>query len=536
LKFTKNSDKEKIMIVVSLCAILTGGITTTTAYGLSLQDSYNIDSLYSRDNIITNHSPTILEREGDDTSNYKNIISSNIFPTEGENQTQNTITSSTNGSNSKEFTMIAEDATMEISPGERVEVWTFNGTVPGPTLRFTEGDNITIHFINKAPMAHTLHLHGTHDSKNDGAFPLILPNQTYNYNFIAEPAGSFLYHCHAPPTSLHIKMGMYGSLIIDPKDSGILKPAREYALVLSEFDPEDQDSFVPKYYPVNGYTDQYTENNSLVARQNELVRFYISNPGTTIPFPFHLHSTIFKVYQSGLLSNEPIDVQTIPISPGDAIIVEATWKYPGTYLVHSHGIQEERGNMGEIDIIPESESSGSYMRAGTTTNSSYLEPVTNKSISMIDWQYQIQKKLQKPLISKSGMEEAEHAATIEEEAVSNTPRNTLAEEEQAHQQNLSAIDTSKGISIVSGAGNPDNDRFYEPSPAKVAVGSTVTWTNDDALPHTVTSGNPEKGPDGIFDSGILNADKSFSHTFDKAGVLDYYCAIHPWMTGRIIVQ
>ena len=96
------------------------------------------------------------------------------------------------------------------------------------------------------------------------------------------------------------------------------------------------------------------ENNSLVARQNELVRFYVSNLGTTIPFPFHLHSPIFKVYQSGLLSNDPIDVQTISISPGDAIIVEAIWKYPGTYFVHSHGIQEERGNMGEIDIIPES--------------------------------------------------------------------------------------------------------------------------------------------------------------------------------------
>ena len=81
---------------------------------------------------------------------------------------------------------------------------------------------------------------------------------------------------------------------------------------------------------------------------------------------------------------------------------------------------------------------------------------------------------------------------------------------------------------MSGLGNPDNDVFYEPSPAKVAVGSTVTWTNDDALPHTVTSGNPEKGSDGIFASRIVNADKSFSYTFDKAGVLDYYCAIHPW--------
>jgi plastocyanin len=181
--------------------------------------------------------------------------------------------------------------------------------------------------------------------------------------------------------------------------------------------------------------------------------------------------------------------------------------------------------MGEIDIIPESGNSVSYMTAGTT-NSSYLEPVTNKSVSMIDWQYQMQKKLQKPLISKSGIEEAEHGASAEEEA----------EAEALRQQSLSAIDTSKGISIVPESGNPGNDAFYEPSPAKVAVGSTVTWTNDDALPHTVTSGNPEKGSDGIFDSGIVNADKSFSHTFDKAGILDYYCAIHPWMTGRIIVQ
>jgi plastocyanin len=270
------------------------------------------------------------------------------------------------------------------------------------------------------------------------------------------------------------------------------------------------------------------QNNSLVAIQNELVRLYVANLGTTIPFSFHLHSTISKAYPSGLISNEPIDVQTISIGPGDAIMVEAIWKYPGTYLVHSHGIQEERGNMGEINIIPEGENSVSYMTAGTTTttNSSYLEPVTNKSVSMIDWQYQMQKKLQKPLISKSGIEEAEHGASAEEEA----------EAEALRQQSLSAIDTSKGISIVPESGNPGNDAFYELSPAKVAVGSTVTWTNDDALPHTVTSGNPEKGSDGIFDSGIVNADKSFSHTFDKAGVLDYYCAIHPWMTGRIIVQ
>jgi nitrite reductase (NO-forming) len=438
----------------------------------------------------------------------------------------------------KEFTMIAEDATMEISPGERVKVWTFNGTVPGPTLRFTEGDNVTIHFINKAPMAHTLHLHGTHDSKNDGAFPLILPNQTYNYNFIAEPAGSFLYHCHAPPTSLHIRMGMYGSLIIDPKDSVILKPAREYALVLSEFDPEHPDSFIPKYYPVNGYADQYIENNSLVARQNELVRFYISNIGTTIPFSFHLHSTIFKVYPSGQISNKPIDVQTISISPGDAIIVEAIWKYPGTYLVHSHGIQEERGNMGEIDIIPESKNSVSYMPAGTTTtNSSYLEPVTNKSISMIDWQYQMQKKLQKPLISNSGMEEAEHAATsAKAEVVSNISRNTLGGEEAQRQQNLSAIaapnnnNNASEVKILKGSWNPKQKDSYSPNQVVTKSGTTITWINEDNLPHTVTSDKK-----GLFDSSIVSANQKWKYRFDTVGEYEYHCTLHPWMEGKVKV-
>ena len=58
---------------------------------------------------------------------------------------------------------------------------------------------------------------------------------------------------------------------------------------------------------------------------------------------------------------------------------------------------------------------------------------------------------------------------------------------------------------VPGSGSPDSKVFYKLSPAKIAVGSTITLTNDDILPHTVTSGNPEKWADGIFDSGIMNA-------------------------------
>jgi nitrite reductase (NO-forming) len=151
--------------------------------------------------------------------------------------------------------MIASDAMIDVKPGVKVKVWTFNGTVPGPTLRFTEGDNVTIHFFNKTPVPHTLHLHGDHNAKADGVFETILPNQTYNYNFIAGPAGAFPYHCHAMPAAQHMRMRMYGLMIIDPKDSSILKPAREYGVVMGELD-KNYTNVAAQHYLNNGYFDQ----------------------------------------------------------------------------------------------------------------------------------------------------------------------------------------------------------------------------------------------------------------------------------------
>ncbi len=106
-------------------------------------------------------------------------------------------------------------------------------------------------------------MHGNHDDKTDGVNPQILPGQNYTYNFIANPAGAFMYHCHAYHTSLHTKMGMYGAIIVDQKNPTVLKPVREFAIVLCEFDPVNQSNFIPKYYPLNGYADQYMEEHAL---------------------------------------------------------------------------------------------------------------------------------------------------------------------------------------------------------------------------------------------------------------------------------
>jgi plastocyanin len=95
---------------------------------------------------------------------------------------------------------------------------------------------------------------------------------------------------------------------------------------------------------------------------------------------------------------------------------------------------------------------------------------------------------------------------------------------------------STAISIVPGSSAPTNKVFYDPSPANVKVGTIVTWTNNDATLHTATSGTPDSGPSGEFDSSYLTKGKTFQHTFDKAGTFDYYCTLHPFMIGQVVVK
>ncbi|MEM3094381.1 MAG: cupredoxin family copper-binding protein [Nitrososphaera sp.] len=90
------------------------------------------------------------------------------------------------------------------------------------------------------------------------------------------------------------------------------------------------------------------------------------------------------------------------------------------------------------------------------------------------------------------------------------------------------------VSIVQGASSKTNDA-YNPNPAQISAGSAVTWTNDDSVPHTATSGQ-NATPDGTFDSGILQQGASFSFTFEEAGEYPYFCTLHPNMVGTISVS
>ncbi len=92
--------------------------------------------------------------------------------------------------------------------------------------------------------------------------------------------------------------------------------------------------------------------------------------------------------------------------------------------------------------------------------------------------------------------------------------------------------TATSISIVPGSSAPNNPKFYDPNPANIAVGTTVTWTNNDATLHTVVSGTADSRPSGVFESPIMAKGATFQYTFDTAGTCDYYCTLNPFMIAH----
>jgi manganese oxidase len=249
-----------------------------------------------------------------------------------------------NGTSLREYTLIASDQqTKEVSPGVFYNVWTFNGTIPGPTLRATEGDLVRITLINNGTKFHSIHFHGIHKSEMDGVFEGIAPGGKFTYEFTAEPFGVFPYHCHMQPLEEHITHGLYGVFIIDPK-----KPradADEMVMVMNGYDTDfDTEN---NFYTVNGIPYYYMHH-PIQIDKNRLIRIYLLNILEFDPINnFHLHANMFDLYRTGtkLIPDEYTDIVTM--SQGERGILEFSYKYPGKYMFHAHKTEfAEKGWVG----------------------------------------------------------------------------------------------------------------------------------------------------------------------------------------------
>jgi len=233
----------------------------------------------------------------------------------------------------REYTISAEVRNLEVLPGVFYEAWTYNGQVPGPTLRATEGDVMRIKFTNTTPHPHSVHFHTVHPAKMDGVYEPVPPGGSFTYEFEAVPFGVHPYHCHVMPLAKHISRGLYGGLVIDPKQ-GRPKADKELVMVMAgndlDFDEENDAynvNFIPFYY----------DRHPIKLKKNELVRIYLLN---LLEFDqsnsFHLHANFFNYYPTGTRLEPAEFTDTISQMQAQRGIVEFRYPHTGNFMFHAH--------------------------------------------------------------------------------------------------------------------------------------------------------------------------------------------------------
>ena len=252
-----------------------------------------------------------------------------------------------NGTLLREYDIFAVDRDIEIAPGVFFPAWTFNGQVPGPTIRVTEGDRIRINFVNQGAHPHTIHFHGWHHPSMDGSLPehQVMPGQKFMYEFDAEPFGLHLYHCHAVPLKRHIHKGLYGVFIIDPKEPR--PPADEMVMMMNAFDTNfDADNEV---YAVNTVANHHMVD-PIRVKVGELVRIYLVNVTEfDLLNSLHLHGMFFDVFRTGTSKSTSEVTDTLMLCQGERAIIETRFRYPGDFMFHAH--QSEFAELGWMGLF-----------------------------------------------------------------------------------------------------------------------------------------------------------------------------------------
>ena len=256
------------------------------------------------------------------------------------------------GTRLREYWIYARDGSVEVAPGVFYAAWTYNGQVPGPTIRATEGDTVRVHFINDGTRAHTAHFHGFHPAAMDGALPehFVQPGESFTYEFKAEPAGTHVYHCHSTPLKKHIEKGLYGMFIIDPA-GGLPSADRELVMLMNAFDTNfDGENDV---YAVNTVAFAYAQH-PIKVRVGENVRIFLANMVENDPVnSMHIHGNFFNVFPTGTLNSSTHYTDIVELARAERARIEVRFKFPGRYMFHAHQTEfSELGWMGFFEVEP----------------------------------------------------------------------------------------------------------------------------------------------------------------------------------------
>ena len=269
---------------------------------------------------------------------------------------------------------------IEIAPGVKFSAWTFGDQVPGPVIRARVGDRIKFSMTNRSdevapgmqiiapPMMHSMDFHAAMVSPQD-KYHSIAPGQTITFEFTLNYPGVFMYHCGTPMILEHIASGMYGAIVVEPREGYPTKVDREYVVIQSEFypklDPEKRKIDGTPLYVLDGehlraaapgYTVFNGAHNGMVkkplpAKPGERVRLYVLNVGPSKTSSFHVVGTIFdRVWMDGNPDNQFRGMQTVLLGSSSSAIVEFMIPEAGQYImVDHHFANASQGAIGLID-------------------------------------------------------------------------------------------------------------------------------------------------------------------------------------------
>lgn len=259
------------------------------------------------------------------------------------------------------------EKTMRLADGVEYNFWTFGGQVPGQFIRVREGDEIEFHLSNHpdSKMPHNIDLHAVTGPGGGAASSFTSPGHTTQFNFKALKPGLYVYHCAVAPVGMHIANGMYGLILVEPKE-GLPKVDKEFYVMQGDFytkgdygdkglQPFDMEKAVKEdasYVVFNGSVGALTGDNSLKAKVGETVRLYVGNGGPNLLSSFHVIGEIFDKVNIEGGSAENHNVQTTLIPAGGAAITEFKLDVPGEYVLVDHSIFRafNKGALGILEV------------------------------------------------------------------------------------------------------------------------------------------------------------------------------------------
>nr|WP_250810514.1 DUF4396 domain-containing protein [Neorhizobium tomejilense] len=250
----------------------------------------------------------------------------------------------------KVFDLTASVIRWSILPGETVEAYAYNNQVPGPTLRVVQGDKVRINVTNRLPESTTVHWHGLIlPNEMDGPAHItqkpIEPGQTFTYEYTVGQSGTYFYHTH-DHVDRQQSLGLYGALIIDPKDAADeIAADLEYTMQLQEWVKREwltypampMEGALPNFFTINGKSYPATDTIKMKVGQKLKIRFVGSH--TTAIHPMHVHGGPFEVAARDGETLPPTGrylADTVNVAPGQRYDVVWTAQRPGKWLVHCH--------------------------------------------------------------------------------------------------------------------------------------------------------------------------------------------------------